>query len=108
MVLNGEIESAEMGGGILDKAWCCCKVFQHASNICDPGDDFTGSGGHGPLMCIFSAWHLAEKYWNPAILSIETTNIRRFVGCAQMQHGPDWTLISGVADGTLPQKMEML
>lgn len=41
MVLNGEIESAEMG-----------------------------SGGHGPLMCIFS-----------------------------MQHGPDWTLISGVADG---------
>lgn len=41
LVLNGEIESAEMG-----------------------------SGGHGPLMCIFS-----------------------------MQHGPDWTLISGVPDG---------
>ena len=39
MVLNGEIESAEMGG-------------------------------HGPLMCVFS-----------------------------MQHGPDWTLVSGVPDG---------
>lgn len=41
MVLNGEIESAEMG-----------------------------SGGHGPLMCIFS-----------------------------MQHGPDWTVVSGASDG---------
>lgn len=42
--------------------------------------------------------------WERVLL--EPSINRRFVGCvAQMQHGPDWTLISGVADGILPQQM---
>ena len=92
MVLNGEIESAEMGGErvVLLQCVSTCKtnifptqevvVMDHSCAFFQPGT------------------------WERVLL--EPSINRRFVGCvAQMQHGPDWTLISGVADGILPQQM---